>query len=484
MLTVDEITYAAKTYLWAFVKLASGFQAPKHIRYIADTVTVTVSRKSEKHKLLIITAPPRHGKSELIPVHAPAFLLGHFPRFKIIIATYAASLAHRHSAKARDLCNFWGKPLWGIQPSETCSARDLWGTSEGGEVKAVGLEGGLTGFGADVLIIDDYHASRKEAESQLQRNNVWEWWQSVASTRLHPSATVIIFATRWHEDDLIGRLLKEAEAQKEGFPFEMEYINLPAIAEKDDLIGRVEGEALWPWWFNVAQLSDIQKTVGSYEWSALYQGRPANRGGTLFKREYFRYFDFDYTNKTYRCWRPNVKDPIIVRGEDLTCHVYCDPALEIKTINDPSAAAAWAYSRKHKIWLLLDRMNSRIEHTQILSALKSFAFKNKCAIIGVENEKLGKVLVKQSAGNDEIGGRKIPFVEVPTGGLDKYARATPMAGYIENERVFFPKSAPWLAEYENSLVQFPLGKHDEDVDITSMAERMEERRNIMDVFRR
>ena len=119
-----------------------------------------------------------------------------------------------------------------------------------------------------------------------------------------------------------------------------------------------------------------------------------------------------------------------------------------------------------------------------MDRLKLFAFKNNCTKIGIENEKLGKVLVKQSAGNDSIGGKKVPFVEIPTGQLDKYARATPMAGYTENERVFFPRDAHWLSDYESNLIKFPNVKHDEDIDTTAMAEHMEASKSLAEVLGR
>lgn len=470
---LEGITGMFQTRLWAYIKYASGFQCPPHIVYIADKVQETINRKTSKHKLLLIHAPPRHGKSELIPVHAPSFLLGHNPKLRIIIAAYSASLAEKHSARARDLFETNGPLLWNANPSPSVFSRSTWDTDKGGGVKAIGIGGGITGFGANVFFIDDYHSERKESESLLQRNTVWDWWQSAAATRLHPGGTVVIFATRWHEDDLVGRLLAQKVDMGDKFPFEMEHINLPGIAEEDDPLGRKEGEALWRWWMNEEQLKDIEKIVGPYEWASLFQGRPTARGGNLFKSENFRYYTIDPMTSDFLCWRNNIEEPIRIRKNELVRHVYCDPSLEIKTTNDPTGMAAWGYSKKHRIWLLLDRLNGKIDHSRIMTAIKQFAFKNRCTIIGIENEKIGKILVKQSAGNDEVGGVKIPFKEVPTKGLDKYARATPMAAYYENERVFIHRDAPYRVDYENNLTTFPNAKHDEDVDITAMAEYME-----------
>lgn len=481
-MTKAELAEQASRKLWVFPKLVSGFKSPPHLRKCCEIFIELFHKKTDKIKLLVIDGPPRHGKTEQFPIHGTAWLLGHFPKLKIIIGAYASSLAERHSACARDIFEIWGPILWDINLSKSVSGKGLWQTEEGGEVLAAGLDAGASGFGADVFFIDDYHKTRKQAESPVERDRNWTWWQSVTGTRIHPNAIIAIFATRWHDDDLVGRILAQHEELGDESPYELIHITMPALAEKDDFLGREPGEALWPWRYNRQRLLHAKKMVGPTDWSALFQGSPTVRGGTLFKSEFFRYYTFDAMTKEYVCYRKDISEPIRIKKTDLTRHVYCDPSLEIKTTNDPTGAAAWGYSRRHKVWLLLDRLNGRIEHTQVMDRLKLFAFKNSCTKIGIENEKLGKVLVKQSAGKDSVGGVKIPFVEIPTGGLDKYARATPMAGYIENERVFFPKDAPWLSQYESALVKFPNDKHDEDVDITSMAENMESRKTLAEVL--
>lgn len=483
-MTKDQFAAFASKNLWAFPKLVSGHKCPPFLKLVCKEFEKLFALETDKIKILIVNGPPRHGKTEQLPVHAPPHILGRFPKLKIIIAAYAATLAEKHSSRARDIFKEFGDLLWGVLPNMKVFGKTLWQTEEGGEVLAVGVDGGASGYGADVFFFDDYHKNRKEAESVVKRETVWSFWQSVVNTRIHPNGMAVIFATRWHDDDLVGRILKQHENEEEESPFHIVHINLKAIAEEGDSLGRKKGEALWPDRYNAKRLSNIKKAVGSYEFSALYQGEPTVRGGTLFKSEYFRYYTFDPMTKCYVCYRSEGKEPIIIRKTELTRHVYCDPAIEVKRTSDPTGIAAWGYSRRFKVWLLLDRINEKIEHTKVMERLKNFAFKNNCSKIGIENEKLGKVLVKQSAGNDKINGMSIPFVEIPTGGLDKYARATPMAGYIENERVFFPRDATWLAEYETNLVKFRGldADLDEDTDITSMAEHMESKTSLAEVL--
>ena len=477
-----EFGQLARSNLWIFPKLVSGHRSPYFLRKVCEVFMKVFHKKTDKIKVVIVDGPPRHGKTEQFPVHAPAFLLGHFPKLKIIITAYAATLAEMHSAKARDLFYKWGPILWKKYGSKTVSGKGLWQTADGGEVRAVGLDGGASGFGADVLFIDDYHKTRKQAESKVERNKNWSWWESVAGTRLHPSATVVIFATRWHEDDLVGRILAQHKELGKETPYDLTHIALPAIAGEDDFVGRKPGQALWPWRYNEKKLKHIKNMVGSYEWAALFDCDPVGRGGNLFKADDFRYYTIDKMTSDYLCWREGIKDPLRIKRKNLLRHLYVDPALEIKDSNDPTGMAAWGYCKVEKVWLLLDRVNERIEQTKQLQRIKLTAFKNQCTLIGIENEKLGKVLVKQSAGNDKIGGVSIPFKEVPTEGLDKYARATPMATYFENERVFINRDASYCADYETNLLAFPNSDEDEDVDVTSPAERMESKKTLAEIM--
>lgn len=488
-MTFDELALAARENLHIFPKLALDFLIPRHLWFICRIVQQAVKeqndpkRRQEKKRIFIFGGPPRHGKTKSLPVCGSAWILGNYPKKEIIIAAYNSSLAEKHSKEARALFQKWGPVLWGQAPSKHTFSQNYWCTSKGGGVRAVGTDAGAGGYGADIMFIDDYHKDSLSSESKTQRENVWDWWQSAAVARLHPGGCVFIFATRWHDDDLCGKLIKQAKEEEENAPFEVIKIDLPAIAGENDVLGRKPGEALWPWWANEKTLGYIKTAVGPYMWSALYQANPTIRSGNLWKEEDFRYFTIETLTQNYLCWREGHTDPLVVKKQDIRKRmVLCDPALETKEINDPTGMHAWAYVPKYKIWLLLDRIVERIEHTKILTRLLQFAYINKCTSIGMENEKLGKVVVKQSAGEDEIHGKKIPFIEIPTGGVDKFARATVMANYNQNERVFMPRNAPWLAECQGSLKAFPSAEHDEDVDCASMAASMESKTSVSEAL--
>ena len=481
-MTPQQSAALAKHKLFAFPKFVSNLKCPKHIKFIADKIQEKLEIKTDKYKLLTISVPPRHGKTLLISKHCVPWYLGNFPKNRVILTSYSSDLSDENSDFAKDIFSHWGPLLWNSHPSKSLYNRSKWNTTLGGGCISAGVGGSIIGFGADLFIIDDYFKGNEESESKAARDKLWSKWQSIIGTRLHPGCLVIILATRWNSDDLIGRLLDQAKLEGKEFPFDYEHINLPAIANENDPLGRQEGEALWPERYNLRLLNAIKKIVGPYWWSSEFQGDPVKAGGNLFKSQNFRYYTIDRLTNNFECWRIGVDEPIRVNRSDLKIASIVDPALEMKKKNDPCGIHAWGYSRKHKIWLLLDRFRDKIEHQKISNFALNFSLKNNASYILVENEKLGKVLVKNSAGNDKIGGKKIPFKEVPTKGQDKYTRAVPMATYFENERVFLPKDAPWILEYEKYLKDFPTGGNDEDADLSAYAATMEDQISVAEAL--
>jgi len=481
-MTPQQSAALAKHRLFAFPKFVSNLKCPRHIKFIADKIQEKLEIKTDKYKLLTISLPPRHGKTLLISKHCVPWYLGNWPKKRVILTSYSSDLSDENSDFAKDIFANWGPILWNAHPSKSLYNRSKWNTTEGGGCISAGVGGSITGFGADLFIIDDYFKGSEESESKDARDKLWAKWQSIIGTRLHPGCLVIVLATRWSSDDLMGRLLDQAKLEGDDFPFDYEHINLPAIAGKNDSLGRREGEALWPERYNIKLLNSIKRIVGPYWWEAEFQGEPVKLGGNLFKSQNFRYYTIDRLTRNYECWRIGTDEPIFVNKSDLKIATIIDPAFDIKKKNDPCGIHAWAYSRKHKIWLLLDRFNDKIEHQKINDFALNFSLKNNSSYILVENEKLGKVLVKNSEGNDSICRKKIPFKEVPTKGQDKYTRAVPMALYFENQRVFLPKDAIWLAHYEKNLKDFPTGAHDEDADLTAYAASMEDQISVAEAL--
>jgi len=235
--------------------------------------------ESGKCSRLMIVAPPRHGKSTLVAEFFPAWSIGRIPSRQIIYATYGQRLSSHFGKKVKDCLTSDKHPK--IFPTchirEDSQATDRVETYERGAYIATSIGGAVTGKGADILIIDDPVKDRSEAESELMRDNCWDWYISTARTRLMPGGSIILILTRWHEDDLAGRLLMDSAD-------EWEVLHL--MAEN-------QGKALWPEWFPIEELRKIKKDLGTYEFEALYQGRPSPLEGGLFKVEKFRYYKPD-----------------------------------------------------------------------------------------------------------------------------------------------------------------------------------------------
>jgi predicted phage terminase large subunit-like protein len=234
--------------------------------------------------VLVIEAPPRHGKSELISHYLPAWYLGTFPDARVMLAAHGAGFARTWGRRARAVLEESGPQLFGIRVRSDLRSASEWGlvNREGGMV-AAGIGGPLTGRGADLLIIDDPVKNSAQAASETIREAHWDWWQSTASTRIEPGGCAVIIATRWHEDDLSGRLI--AAAGNEGPP--VRRLRLPALAEAGDPLGRAKGEALWPERWSVARLDARRREIDISWWLALYQQRPGRGSRIAWPDDYF-----------------------------------------------------------------------------------------------------------------------------------------------------------------------------------------------------
>ena len=240
-------------------------------------------------KRLMIFVPPRNGKSEIGSILFPAWLLGRHPEKEIITSSYSADLAQDFGYKTRNVVDSQEyQELFKTRLREDSKSKAKWLTEEGGGYTAVGVGGAITGRGANVLIIDDPIKNREEAESQVVRDKVWSWYTSTAYTRLEKDGAIILMLTRWHKDDLSGRLLKAQESGGDKW----EVIKFPAIAIQDEKF-RKQGEALWPEKYDLQALEQIKTTIGSYDWNALYMQEPVASENQEFKEEYFHYRTID-----------------------------------------------------------------------------------------------------------------------------------------------------------------------------------------------
>ena len=243
----------------------------QHLELITDHLARVTDGEIEK---LMIFMPPRHGKTEAVTVRYPVYRLERNPEMRCIIGAYNQTLAELFSRKARAIARE-RMPL-----SEEKAAANDWESTAGGGVRAAGVGAGVTGTGGHLIIIDDPVKSREEANSPAYRERVWNWYKDDMYTRREPGCSMILIMTRWHEDDLAGKILKSDDGPN------WTVLSLPALAEDDDLLGRAPGEALCPDRYDEEELAAIAKVLG-LSFFALYQQRPMPKEGDFFKRSWF-----------------------------------------------------------------------------------------------------------------------------------------------------------------------------------------------------
>jgi len=269
-----EVLDAARSRLLSYCSLTNEYyKIPNHIRKMSD-ILERVERGELKR--VIITIPPRHGKSMLCSHYFPAWYMGRNPDKYLISATYGQDLADDFGRKVRDqLSDEMFRlifPESKLRHDSKAAAR--FETTKGGTYFGVGAGGPITGRGAHLLLIDDPVKNREEADSEAMRTKLWDWYRSVAYTRLMPQGAVVIIMTRWHEEDLIGQVLANENAS------DWTIFNLKAIGE--------DNKPLWPESYNLDALNDIRRTVGEYDWSCLYQQDPIPHEGIIFKPDWMK----------------------------------------------------------------------------------------------------------------------------------------------------------------------------------------------------
>jgi len=417
-----------------------GYERADHLSLIAERLEAV---ERGEIKRLAIFCPPRHGKSETASIRFPAWYLGRNPDKRVILTSYAATLSRTFSRKVRNLIEE-GKYGFVFDAKTTKDYRavdhwDLFG-KRGGMVSS-GVGGPITGYGADLFIIDDPVKNKEDAESVHYREMTWEWFQSVARTRLEPNAAIILIMTRWHKDDLGGRLLKNQEGWT--------VVNLPALAEKDDPLGRREGEALWPERFGAEALESLKRDVGSRAWHALFQGNPLDPESQIFNRDWFQYYQ--------------ELPPATARGGGI------DTATSKKTSADNMSLVDVCRDTQGFLYLddvFLDKVSVSAFSNHVSNQHKIKRYVH----IGLEDNNAGEA-VRQRI--DEVGREKktYPPVSPFTTSTDKVVRAMEWQPLVENGTLKFKAGNAKIADLIDRLVDFDGtdGTIDDDIDATGFA---------------
>lgn len=419
----------------------------KHGRYIAQVLDNAIKKKQrmerkeipKEKQFLIINLPPRHSKSMTITETFPSYFFGKFPKQRSILISYGDELSKRFSRKNMQKVAKFGWELFGIglDPS-TRSVTDWDINNTSGGCNARGMLAGITGFGGDLLIIDDPIKTKEEANSEIYRNKIWEEWKSSISPRLHPTAIVIVIMTRWHEDDLVGRLLNE----EYGKLFNWNVMNLPLEAEENDLLGREIGEPLWEEKYGY----DFIEERKSYpqEFNSLYQGRPTSQEGNILKKEWWKFYDT----------LPNMHKLIL----------SVDASFKGDKNNDKVSIQVWGKTGADIY--LVDNDTRRLDFVSTIQAIKNMLKKHP-SISGkyVEDKANGSAIINVL--NKKIGGF-IP-VKVDAGSGGKVARVEAVSAWIESGNIYLPRNKHFTKEFIEECSSFPKGKNDDQVDCMSQA---------------
>jgi predicted phage terminase large subunit-like protein len=417
---------------------------------------------------LAVFLPPQEGKSQRVSRRFPEWLLERDPSLRIAIVSYELDLALRwgrdikqdialNSCPKGPVCEDPACRLLHIEIRRDSSAAGRWETPQGGGVYCVGIGGPLTGRPVDVLIVDDPVKDRAAAESKVIREATWSWWESVGLTRLAPGAKVCLIQTRWHEDDLAGRIASRPS------PLRWKVLRIPAIAEDQDPLGRAAGEEL-P---SVRGRGEgyfyaLRAGMSAYVFAGVYQQKPTAAEGNFFRRATFRYW------RGMAAW-PDSRARIDLEGQPVTLadtwrFATVDPAASTKTSADYTVVSVWAVSLSGDL-ILLDRVRARVpehDHFGLVSPLRA---KWGFDTVFVEQSWWATTLVSDA----RAAGVPVAPLKADT---DKVTRAIPAAGRVHAGRVWFPAEVPWLDEWTDELAAFPQGTHDDQVDTLSYAARV------------
>lgn len=422
---------------------------------LLDEALTDLLKESEGR--LIISMPPQEGKSTRAARDFPLWALAQNQNLRIVTASYSQRLADRNGRVIRNMITSY--PELGLRIADDNGSVSEWqlAGADGG-VYSTGIGGGLTGRPADLMIIDDPIKDRKEADSKVYRDRVWEWWTDTASTRLAPGAPVVLILTRWHHDDLAGRLM----AAEDGHLWRV--INIPAEADhrperdEEDPLGRAPGE------FMISARGRVERQwratkvrVGPRAWAALYQGHPSPEEGNLFPSEWPRFTEPLWVERSDGSrWVPE--------GDgDVELIQSWDMAFKDTASSDYVVGQVWM--RQGVNTYLIDQVRGRLGFTATVEAVLSMTARWPQALAKfVEDKANGPAVI------NALRSRVPGLIPVEPEG-SKYSRAVAVSPFVFSNNVHLP-SADLLPSVEELIEEargFPNATHDDTIDALSQA---------------
>jgi len=405
------------------------YRTAGHHRQIAEQLERVERGEIDRLMLLV---PPRHGKSELASVRLPAWYLGRQPHKQFLSVSATDALASDFGRMVRNtISSPEYQAIFKTTLAEDSQAKGKWHTSSGGIYYALGIGGSVLGRGGDVLLIDDPFGSMKEAQSELERKNVWDWYTGTAYNRLMPGGAIVVINHRMHEDDLCGKLLAQHAAGGD----QWEIVELPAI--------NTRGEALWPEWYPIDRLERIRRNTQARDWSALYQQNPTPEDGDYFKAEWMKPYDKAPARDTLRIYGGS-DYAVTADGGDYSVHavVGIDPEGRMYLLD------LWRGQTSSDQWVE--------SFCDLVKQWKPIGWAEEQGQI---NAGVGPFLTKRQNELEAYVYRET----FPTRG-DKAIRAQSIRGRMAQNGLYVPINAAWYPALRSELLAFPAGKHDDQVD--------------------
>lgn len=416
-----------------------GYQPARHHQLLLKELEKIASGENDR---LMVFMPPGSAKSTYGSMLFPPWFMAQHPDKMVIAASHTHELAERWGRRCRNHIAEHGFAL-GVNLAEGDTAAGRWAIASGGEYFAAGVGGAVTGRRADLVVIDDPVRSREDADSEVMREKTADWYRSDLLTRLKPGGRIVVIQTRWHEDDLSGRLL---EAMKAGGD-QWRVISLPALAIENDPLGRKPGEALWPEWESAEALARKRNALLPREWSALYQQNPVPDDGDYFKADWIKRYTHTPDVKTLRIVGGS-DYAVTADGGDHTVHIV----IGVDPDKRPYVLDMWRGQTTPDVWI--------DAWCDLVTAWKPIEWGEEKGQI---NAAVGPFLTRRA-----VERRAFVYRRGFVSRTDKAIRAQSIRGRMAQLGLYVPSDAPWAADFITELMQFPAGKHDDQVDALSL----------------
>jgi len=414
--------------------------------YLCNRVQEFLERETDKaYEILIISTPPQHGKSTTITETLPSWYMMRHPEHSVIEISYGDDLAERFGKKNLEKIKEYGDIFGVALDPKKSTSREFQLLGHRGRMISKGIGSGLTGHSGHLILIDDPVKNRQEADSQARREFIWNEYISSIVSRTQAHSKIILIMTRWHEDDLAGRII-EHEGDK------VEVINFPCEAEENDILGRKPGDALCPeigkdnkWLkdFKEAHLTE----EGSRSWNSLYQGHPTATEGNLLKREWWQFYDpTEYLTG-------QLKFETMIMSVDAT--------FKDGERNDYVAIGVWG--KLENRMYLVDLLREHLNFTGTIRAIQ---------VKKAKYPKIGAILIEDKANGSgiiQMMRKEIMGIIPVTPDRSKEARVNAVSFAIEAGNVYLPKNERFTWDFIDECAAFPNGKHDDMVDQMTQA---------------